>query len=199
MSSRRNNAARLALAIAIFSVGGVLLVFWRRPPAAKITTPAPQTTRRDLVQTNGRWYRNGETNPFTGWMVDYYPGGAQLSHCQISNGLLNGVSETWYTNGRMQVREHFKDGISHGLREKWHENGPRLSQAMIVEGKVTGAFQSWYDNGQLAEEIYMKLGLADGTAWAYYRSGFLKAETTVHDGQVLDRKTWKDGERKNVR
>jgi antitoxin component YwqK of YwqJK toxin-antitoxin module len=96
----------------------------------------------------------------------------------------------------MQVREHFKNGVSDGLREKWHENGTRLSQAMIVEGKVTGTFQSWHDNGQLAEQINMKLGQADGTAWAYYPSGFLKAETKVHDGQVLDQKTWKDGELK---
>jgi hypothetical protein len=35
---------------------------------------------------------------------------------------------------------------------------------------------------------------AEGTAWAYYASGFLKAETTVHDGNVLERKVWKDGE-----
>jgi len=40
----------------------------------------------------------------------------------------------------------------------------------------------------------MKLGRADGIAWAWYPSGFVKAETTVQNGQVLNRKSWKDGE-----
>jgi antitoxin component YwqK of YwqJK toxin-antitoxin module len=70
-----------------------------------------------------------------------------------------------------------------------------LSQASIVEGKVTGTFRSWHDNGQLSEQIEMKLGKADGVALAYYPSGFMKAETTVQDGQILNRTSWKDGER----
>jgi antitoxin component YwqK of YwqJK toxin-antitoxin module len=108
------------------------------------------------------------------------------------------VSETWYTNGQVEVREHFKDGVSHGLREKWYENGTRLSLAMIADAKVIGTFRSWHDNGQLSEQIEMKLGLPDGVALAYYPSGFLKAETTVHEGQVLERKLWNDGDRKNI-
>jgi hypothetical protein len=195
VNSNRNHLPKLIAALAIVCLGAALFVFLRKPPAKALNAPAPEIPRHDLVQTDGRWHRSGETNPFTGWMVDYYPAGERLSRSQISNGFLNGVSETWYTNGQMQVREHFKDGTSHGLREKWHENGARLSQATIVEGKVTGPFQSWYDNGQLAEQIEMRLGRADGTAWAYYPSGFLKAETTLHDGEVLDRKVWKDGER----
>jgi antitoxin component YwqK of YwqJK toxin-antitoxin module len=130
-------------------------------------------------------------------MVDYYPGGSRLSRCQIYNGLLNGLSECWFTNGQLQVSEYFKDGVSNGPRQKWHENGLLLSKADIIEGKVDGTFRSWHDNGKLNEQIPMNLGKPDGLAWAYYPSGFLKAETTVRDGQVLSRKTWKDGE-KNV-
>jgi antitoxin component YwqK of YwqJK toxin-antitoxin module len=131
-------------------------------------------------------------------MVDYYPGGELRSRSQISNGFLNGVSEAWYINGQMQVREHFKDGVSHGQREKWYENGAKLSLAMIADAKVIGTFRSWHDNGHLSEQIEMKLGRPDGVALAYYPSGFLKAETTVHDGQVQERKVWNDGERKST-
>jgi antitoxin component YwqK of YwqJK toxin-antitoxin module len=187
--------ARSALLGITLCLTAALAMFLRHSQPTQITAPAREIARRDLVQIDGRWFQTGHTNPFTGIMVDRYPDGSPLSRCDISNGLLNGLSETWYTNGQIQVREHFKSGISHGLREKWHENGARLSQATIVEGKVTGTFQSWHDNGQLSEQIEMKLGKADGIAWAYYPSGFVKAETTVQDGQILNRKSWEDGER----
>jgi antitoxin component YwqK of YwqJK toxin-antitoxin module len=198
MNSKQKLVSKLAsVVIALCLAGGLWLVFARRSSSS---AAAPQETlRRELVQKDGRWYRRGETHPFTGTMADYSPGGARLSLCQVSNGLLNGLSQTWYTNGQLEVSEHFKDGVSDGFREKWYPNGTRLSQATIVEGKVTGTFQSWHDNGQLSEQIEMKLGKPDGIAWAYYPSGFLKAETTVQEGQILERKLWKDGERRLVR
>jgi hypothetical protein len=52
----------------------------------------------------------------------------------------------------------------------------------------------WYRN----EEIPMSHGQPDGIVWAYYPSGFLKAQTKACDGQVLNRKSWKDGECKNI-
>jgi len=185
---------RCSISLAIVCVGVILWVAL----GLKLTTRdhANETPLGELVQNGGRWCRKGDTNPFTGTMVDYYSGGGVRSRSEISEGLLNGVSEAWYTNGQTAVREHYKDGVADGLREKWHENGAKLSQANIVQGKVTGTFRSWHDNGQLSEQIEMKQGRADGVAWAYYSSGFLKAETTVHDGHVLDRKLWKDREQK---
>lgn len=44
----------------------------------------------------------------------------------------------------------------------------------------------------------MKQGEPEGIAWAYYPSGFAKAETTVQDGKVLNRRSWKDGEYKTT-
>ena len=198
MTPSRNTVARLVALLGVLGIAGLLIIWYPRPSAQVIPAAPEEISRRDLVMNDGRWYRTGETNVFSGWMVDLYPDGARLSRSQISSGLLNGVSETWYPNGRMQVREYFKDNISSGLREKWHENGAKQSQATIVDGQVVGTFQSWYDNGQLAEQIEMKLGQPDGVALAYYPSGFLKVETTVRDGQVLGRKLWKDGEYRQV-
>ncbi len=198
MNAGRKHILKLLAAVALVGALAALFVCLRRSPAPRAAVPAREVLRHDLLQIGGRWHRTGETNLFSGWMVDYYPTGARLSRSQIAKGLLNGVSEAWYTNGQMRVREHFKDGISDGLREKWHENGARLSVATIVEGKVTGTFRSWYDNGQLAEQINMRFGQPDGTAWAYYPSGFLKAETRLQDGCVLEQKTWKEGDMKTL-
>lgn len=195
------NRIKFAVGIVVLTfvcLAGALVLWWR-PSEYKRTAAVPPTLRHDLVLKNNLWYTVGKTNPFTGVMVDYYPGGVLLSRCEICSGRLEGLSETWYTNGQMQVREYFKQGVSDGLREKWHENGARLSQATIIGGKVSGTFRSWYPNGQLNEQIEMSRGRPVGTAWAYYSSGCLKAETLVQDGGVISRKLWKDGERKPAR
>jgi antitoxin component YwqK of YwqJK toxin-antitoxin module len=46
----------------------------------------------------------------------------------------------------------------------------------------------------LAEEIGMKDGQPDGLSRAYYPSGCLKAEVTLRNGKVENKRFWKDGE-----
>jgi antitoxin component YwqK of YwqJK toxin-antitoxin module len=194
-TDRRNHYRILTGAVALVALGmAVWLAFPRRAKPAPVMTVA----HHDLVLRDGRWYRQTESNAFTGIMLDVYPNGATLAHSAISNGVANGLSETWYTNGQLQMRENFRDGVSDGFRQKWYENGAKMSEANIVDGKITGLFQSWYENGRPKERIEMKAGNPDGVAWAFYPSGFTSAETSLQEGKVLNRKTWKDGEYKTT-
>jgi len=189
--SRRALLAGLALAL----LSGACWVALR-PARTKPTevVVAPEVLRQNLALRDGRWYRTGETNPFTGLMADYYPNGAPLFRSAVSNGLLNGISEGWYTNGQVQIRETYKDSVADGLREKWYENGQRKSEAMIAQGKLEGAFRSWHENGRVAEKIELVQGQPEGEAWAFYSSGFAKARTEVRAGQILVQKSWEDGQ-----
>jgi antitoxin component YwqK of YwqJK toxin-antitoxin module len=168
---------------------------WLWWPVRRHAVPLPTVSRTRLLLRNGRWYWRGRTNLFTGCMLRSYPNGGWLSRSAISNGVLNGLSEAWYTNGQMQVQECFKRGISNGLRRRWYENGKELSEANIVAGKIEGVFRRWHRNGRLAEQIPMKAGTPDGLAYEFYSSGFVKAQTRVRRGAILERKTWKDGQR----
>ena len=42
----------------------------------------------------------------------FYEGGTIQSRSHVLNGVLNGLSEGWYTNGILQVAEHFEQGNS---------------------------------------------------------------------------------------
>ena len=182
------------------------LGFWLLPRrSAQPNQEWPALARTNLVFHENRWHFLPQTNgiqggrlpfgaPYTGWMLDYSPNGLLLSRAAVSNGLLNGVTEGFYTNGLLQIREHYKNSLAHGLRQKWHENGQLKSEATIVEGKLEGSFRSWHENGQLAERIEMKDGNPDGKAWAFYPSGFAKAETEVHAGKIIAQTTWEDGQ-----
>jgi len=178
------------------ALGFVLVLTWRSvPPPAPPPAPLPEVARTNLLHWGGIWMQKGGTNPFTGVMLEYSPDGAPMSRSVVSNGLLDGLSQGWYTNRQLQVRETYRTNFSDGLRTKWWPNGHKQSEAGIVLGQMDGRYRRWYEDGALAEEIPMRAGKIEGTGRAYFESGCLKAEITYHDGKAVEQHTWKDGER----
>lgn len=157
-----------------------------------VTAP-PLICRTNLYLLDGRLCVAGQTNPFTGITVDYFTDGRLRSRSSVSNGLFEGLSEGWHTNGQLQVTEYFKRSISNGLRTKWYPNGRKLSEGQIAEGKFEGRFRRWSDSGALAEELDFRNGELNGIASAYFESGCLKAWARMNHGAVLERRTFTDG------
>jgi len=176
-----------AAIVAVLVLGAIL--YSHRPPPKPTPREVPV---RELTLRDGRSYWKDQTVPFTGAITEAYPGGISKSRSVLSNGLLDGVSEGWYTNGVLQVREHFVDGVSHGLREKWFDSGVKMSEATIKEGKIEGVFRRWHENGKISEEVEMRGGNPNGTSVAYYPTGSLKARARLEDGKVIEQKFWKD-------
>jgi MORN repeat variant len=116
-------------------------------------------------------YSQGQTNLFTGYLVERYPGGELQSRSAISNGLMHGVSEGWYTNGVLAVREAFSEGKSHGVRTKWSMEGSLRSQATIAQGQLEGPYKEWHTNGKPSLEIHFRAGTALPNSQAWDESG----------------------------
>ena len=179
-----------ALAAAIFSA----IVFLQpiAPPALR-EVPASELALRD-----GHSYWKHEATPFSGAMLEQYPDGSRKSRSVLSNGVMHGVSEGWFSNGHLQIREHFHHGLSHGLREKWFASGAKMSEATIEAGKMEGVFKRWHEAGTMAEEVRMKNGNPDGLSTAYYSNGTLKARVTLKNGKVIEQEFWENGEEKQT-
>jgi antitoxin component YwqK of YwqJK toxin-antitoxin module len=153
-------------------------------------------TKDQLALRNGRLYLTNHTQPFNGIMIERFPNGGIQSRSAISNGLLNGLSEGYASNGCCVIREHFKDGVSHGLRTKWYDNAAKLSEADIIDGKIHGTFRRWHENGALAEQMSMQNGQPDGICFSYYSSGCLKAQAKLENGKLVSQQFFEDGQRK---
>src|SRR5262245_24467139 len=170
---------------------GIFCAQWRR---AATSSPIEEVHRSQLELRENRWYVVGQNVPYTGLVLETYEAGTLKSRSTISNGLLEGLSEGWYTNGQRQVAEQFRAGVSHGRRTKWHRDGRLLSEADIVNGQVHGLFRRWHEDGSLAEEMTLQNGQPDGASRAFYPSGFVKAEARFRLGKVLVQRFWNDGE-----
>src|SRR5262245_28043547 len=131
----------------------------RRSP---VPATFPEVHRTNLQLRVDRWYSLAATTGFTGFLLDTYEDGSLKSRSAVSNGLLHGLSQGWYTNGQQQVEEHFLDGTSEGMRAKWHPNGQKRSEVMVRHGNLHGVFRSWHENGLPAEEVELTDGLPEG-------------------------------------
>jgi len=183
------------------AAGLIALVVWGLAPSprrrAEIVAPV-EAGLNDLVLVKGRLCLKGGEAPFSGFMVERYDSGGLKTRSYISEGLMDGASEGWFTNGIRQVREPFVNGVSHGLRSKWYPNGAKLSEADIADGKLNGVFRRWNEDGALIEEIQMREGEPDGISRAYFPSGFLKTEVLMARGHVVRRSSWSDHEFKGA-
>ena len=179
---------------------GVIAFLLQRSPGTSTsiaTRVVPvEIFRTNLVLADGRLRRASDSNVFTGFMVEKNPDGSFRSRTSVSNGLLNGISQGWFTNGHLQVSENFKDGVSHGVRTKWYADGQKQSEASIVDGEIQGTFRRWHPNGVLAEQAEFVANKPAGTSVAYFPSGCLKARVVMKDGKPAEQTFWKDGEKK---
>jgi len=200
MSSRLSRW-NLLIPLVLGSALVLALLLTRRPVAPPHLAPTPvlaELARTNLVRSAGLWFQIGHTNPFTGILVETYPGGHLMSRSVVAKGLLNGLSEGWYTNGQLQVSESYRANFSDGIRTRWYANGKKLSEARVVAGKIQGIYRRWYADGVLSEEIPMHDGEIEGEGRAYYESGCVKAVVEYHGGKVVRQQTWKDGEQKSA-
>ena len=158
----------------------------------RVVPALPERARSELQLRDERLFEGDR--PFTGIVIERYSDGVLKSRSTVSNGLLEGLSEGWHTNGVLQVSEHFVHGVSDGLRTKFYPDGKKLSEASILNGEIDGIYNRWYENGQLAERVHLSHGVADGESLAFHPDGSLKARVRLDHGQVVEQHFWEPGE-----
>lgn len=163
----------------------ILVIVVRRAPGwGRGTTAAEEVGRDRLVLREGRWMKTDETNVFTGVMLEFYPDGTVQSRSGVSNGLLEGMSEGWWTNGVLAVRESFQAGRSHGLRTKWDTEGHRIAETTIREGRIEGWHREWHTNGRMSLEVAMSEGRPHGLSRKWNPEGGLSGQWSLSNGVV---------------
>jgi antitoxin component YwqK of YwqJK toxin-antitoxin module len=178
-----------AILIVLGVCAGIYL-FMRPAPAL----PSPEREISSIIVSNDITYAKGSALPYTGMLLDRYAYGLLKSKSMLSNGLLEGLSKGWYTNGQLQVTESFSKGMSEGTRLKYYPNGARMSEALVVHGRLQGVYKKWNEDGVLMERMEMKDGVPEGVSREWFPTGFLKVEATISDGKVVSRRDYKDGE-----
>ncbi len=171
-----------------------------------------------IIKQNGNYnatvYYGNEKVAFTGTYADkkltlkhgfftfyYVSTGRLMTTVPFEYNVPNGVTQSWYENGKLKDSGRKFYGHYIGLWSFWHNNGKLISRAKYADSLLTpislknftkiekpkiimdyldrnfpddykiGLWQTFYDNGQLQDSIYFDKGNKNGIFKSWYKNG----------------------------
>jgi antitoxin component YwqK of YwqJK toxin-antitoxin module len=118
--------------------------------------PVPEVTRIDIddpeVDMTDAEVLLHRGERFTGEVVEYQRG-VLVSLVTYRNGLEDGLSKEWYTDGTLRAEGVLRGGFPVGESREWHPNGrPAARVLMSANGLRQLEITEWDDAGNLTKE-----------------------------------------------
>lgn len=158
-------------------------------------------------ETSGLVYRVGESIPYTGKAVWYFPsgairqetifqegrlhgierwwheGGARAGQCEYSSGLLNGVFVQWFNESdQKEYQVTYKNGKKDGIESEWYPGGREKSRVQYLEGIRHGMARGWYPSGNIEWAARWEMDELEGKNTEWYPSGGVRFEKNYKKG-----------------
>ena len=135
-----------------------------------------------LDEKTGKVYAIGEETPFTGTVKNYKipeEDGVFDGKISFKNGIIDGIVELYYPNGKLAKIATFKDGETNGIEKTYYENGQIKMEVLHKNGKKDGMGKLYSTKGILVGEFPFKNDMLDGLVKKYNGvTGKLEIEST---------------------
>lgn len=98
--------------------------------------------------------RKEEQGPVTDGLVKSYRGDGKTLYQEqtLSGGKLNGVSKTYFPNGKLYLEEWYANDQKHGKVMQYYESGILYSETNYDSGKIHGVVKRYHKDGKLKAE-----------------------------------------------
>ncbi len=159
-TERTGSRVKFLFLLPLFAALLVVLCGEKSTGDPKIDQALKEAVDLELTESrrDGRRYKVGESNPFSGWVKRRYDDSRRVARLwQYKDGKPNGLYLEWYKSGKKKEYGTFKDGKQEGLWTELRKNGWKKREYTYKDGEFDGPHASWHENGQ--KEI-------EGTYWA---------------------------------
>lgn len=142
-----------------------------------------EKSKLDLRSNEGKWYFQGK--PFTGNAVSYYNDKRKKEVIPFVEGQKNGVSQKWFSNGKLQKQIFYKNNKLEGEGKSWWEDGKLASKSFYVNGVGNGVQKEWHPNGKMAKITTLKNGVEEGLQQAWLENGKIYVNCEMKNGRAF--------------
>ena len=153
----------------------------------------------ELLEKQNIFYKKGSSNPFTGSVTGKKTG-------KLKNGMWVGHYSEFDDKGVLQAEKNFISGSLDGISKTYFENGKIYELGSYVKGIRQGKWKLYYRNGNLRSQGMFEDGYRSGI-WTYYNENeslFMRGphvknlksglwETFHKDGSIKGKGEFKSG------
>ena len=104
----------------------------------------------ELVERRGVYLLRGSLEPYTGPVIAMWDAARVRERGTLLNGRWDGLHETFYYEGQLEVREMFRNGVQHGPFESWFREGAPSDKGTYRDGLLEGAYESYWSRAMTA-------------------------------------------------
>ena len=142
-----------------------------------------------LDEKTGKVYAIGEETPFTGTVKNYKvpeEDGVFDGKISFKNGIIDGIVELYYPNGKLAKMATFKDGEKNGIQKEYYENGVLKEERFYKNDKLEGISKIYYPSGKVQIEASFKDNKLDGISREYAETGKIIDQTEFKDNKQIN-------------
>ena len=99
----------------------------------------------------------------------------------------DGVSTTYYSNGKVHTETTYKNGERNGLMRTYYTNGALKSEAEYIDGKQNGLDKQYSKSGKLEQILTYEDGVLNGEAQAFDENEVLMNKAQFKNGVQVGR------------
>ena len=112
--------------------------------------------------------------------------GVLLEKGNYADGVLHGVREIFFPNGKVKVRERYVNGEIADLYEYYFDNGQLELKGSYIDGAMYGPWNKYDRDGNLLEVVTIVNNEEHGPFTEFHPNGKVKAEGTYLHGDNED-------------
>jgi antitoxin component YwqK of YwqJK toxin-antitoxin module len=126
---------------------------------------------------------------YEGWVLDgvgvtHDSRGRTVSQCTYVKGKREGIYREFYSlGGELRLEETYRDGLVEGVSREWYTNGMKRSETFYRRGKKDGFCRAWYETGQMMHEIWYQHDDYHGLYQTWRFDGIKELETSYYRGE----------------
>jgi antitoxin component YwqK of YwqJK toxin-antitoxin module len=118
----------------------------------------------------------------------YYPDGKVKIRERYKDGELDDLYEYFFPDGTLELKGYYIDGAMYGRWVKYTQDGKLLEEVTMIDNEEMGPFREYYPNGKIqAEGTYLHGPNEDGGLKLYDETGQLYKEMLCYNGRCYTR------------
>lgn len=119
--------------------------------------------------------------PYSGFLITKYSNGLIESKIGYYDGLMQGPHIKFFPSGDTAILRYYHLGEKQGMHQAWYENHQLRFQYFFDKGLSVGNHKSWYENGNLCMDMNYVEGQELGSQKMFRSDGKFRSNYVVRE------------------